>query len=119
MIIILTSNSNSFTSFLSPNNLSLDNSILASYYNFLHIEIVKQSLDPPLPLDSKTMLCVVFKEALALVVEICCALIGVDSISIYGLVFGEKYCINTLMTNVEWHTSFLASTLTIPFNILV
>jgi hypothetical protein len=65
------------------------------------------------------MLCAVCKEALALDVEVCCALAGANSIGIYGLVFGKKYRINTLMTNVEWHTSFLASTLTIPFNILV
>jgi hypothetical protein len=91
----------------------------SSCYNLLHIEIVKQSLDPPLPFDSKTMLCVVFKEALALDVEVCCALPGAEFISIYGLVFGKKYYINTLMNNVEWHTSFLASILTIPFNILV
>ncbi len=44
------------------------------------------------------MLCVVSKEALALVVEICCALIGVDSISI-GFVKFEWLGFKELSTN--------------------
>ncbi len=58
-------------------------------------------------------------ETLTLNVEACYVLASVGYVGICGLVYGKKFCINTSITNAEWHTSFLASTLIVPFNILV
>jgi hypothetical protein len=41
------------------------------------------------------------------------------SSGIYCFVYRKKCCIKILMTNVEWQTSFLRSTFTIPLNIFV
>ncbi len=51
--------------------------------------------------------------------EAYCASVGANYVGIYGSIFGNKCCINTSMTNAKWHTSFLGSTLIVPFNILV
>jgi hypothetical protein len=52
-------------------------------------------------------------------VKASCTPIGVTYGGIYWYIFRKKCCIKMSMTNVEWQTSFLGSTLNVPIIIFV
>ncbi len=58
-------------------------------------------------------------EVFTLDVKTSCTLVSVTSSGIHWFVFRKKCCIKISMTNVEWQTSFLRSTLNVPIIIFV